>query len=110
MPNMIHSIYSLNNTVKKVMEWIGNRTDTAVLITADHETGGLEVGEAGDYPNLYMDGDNMVSYKWGSGSHTNSFVGLFYYGFTPDFTDTWYNSNKTIKNIDINKFMVDLVS
>lgn len=108
---MLKSVHSLNNTVKKVLEWIGDRKDTAVLITADHETGGLEVsGTAGDYPNLFITPEgNMVSYQWTTTSHTNSFVGLFTYGFTPDFSNTYYQSNKNIKNIDIYKFMESLV-
>ncbi len=41
-----------NRTVQMVLDWIGNRTDTLLLITADHETGGLTIT-----PKDYQKGD-----------------------------------------------------
>ena len=44
---------SLNNTVEAILEWMGDRTDTAIIITADHETGDLRVSTEKKYPTKY---------------------------------------------------------
>jgi alkaline phosphatase len=51
------------NSVQQAIDWAAGRSDTLILVTADHETGGLHVvspGSPGTYPNV----------TWGSGGHT----------------------------------------
>ena len=101
----------LNDTVEAVMSWIGDRTDTAVLITADHETGGLSVSTENIYPNTYITetGENIY-YQWTSEGHTPTEVRLFTYGFDPHF-DRYYTDDlpSTILNTDVFNIMLDLL-
>ena len=98
--NMVKCASDLDETVDTVLEWIGDRTDTAVFVTADHETGGLKVGE-GSKSYTAPDG-SKVSYAWSTGSHTNSDVGLFVYGVAPEYEKlATYSSATRVKNTDI---------
>ncbi|MCI5130282.1 MAG: alkaline phosphatase, partial [Candidatus Electrothrix sp. EH2] len=38
---MLHELLKLNETVEYVLDWIADRDDTLVIVTADHETGGF---------------------------------------------------------------------
>ena len=96
------SVSSLNKTVEVVMEWIGDRTDTMVLVTADHETGGLQISEkAGKYDSEYVFGDKTIYYSFRGTNHTGSNVALYVYGVTADFTQSSLYKKKALKNIGI---------
>ncbi len=64
------------NTVKTVLEWAKDRNDTLVIVTADHETGGLSVVKnkgKGNYPEVIWkdkghSGANVPLYVWGKNS------------------------------------------
>ena len=61
---------AFDDTVRAVREWAGSREDVTILVTADHETGGLQVRsptEAGMPPD--------ISWRWGN--HTNATVRTF---------------------------------
>jgi len=66
----------LNQTVQMVLNWVSNRNDTLVIVTADHETGGLTNvtdNGAGNIPSgtwtTTGHSDNRVPvYGWGPGS------------------------------------------
>ena len=99
---MVESVKSLNDTVEAVMSWLGDRTDTVVLITADHETGGLAIGAHDRYTKSYEGGAETIYYNWSSTTHTNSKVMLFVYGVTVDFsTFNYYASRHLIKNTNV---------
>lgn len=107
---MVKSVESLNNTVEAVMEWIGDRTDTAVLITADHETGGLTVSTTEALPMKSSIADLPIYFKWQKADHTNSKVGLFVYGVDVDFSKfEYYGAHHLIKNIDVYNLMYDIL-
>lgn len=61
------------NTTQTVLDWAAGRTDTLVVVTADHETGGLEVlsnNGAGNLPTVswsttHHTGVNVPVYAWG---------------------------------------------
>ena len=96
------SVSSLNKTVEYVLEWIGDRTDTMVLVTADHECGGLQVSEkATKYTNQYTFGDKTISYEFRSTNHTGVNVALYVYGVEADFTKSDLYKKKALKNIGI---------
>ena len=100
--SMIRAMQSINNTVDKVIEWIGDRTDTAVIVTADHETGGFFVSKDAVFVSKYGPKNKEFYYTWTSSDHTNSKVGLFVYGVTVDFSKfTYYSSNQVVKNTDV---------
>ncbi|MFW6066271.1 MAG: alkaline phosphatase [Planctomycetota bacterium] len=61
------------NTVQVVMDWAAGRSDTLVLVTSDHETGGLEVlsnGGRGEFPEV----------SWSSTGHTSDRVPVYAWG------------------------------
>lgn len=101
----------LNDTVDAVLEWIGDRSDTAILITADHETGGLEVSTESDFKLSYeCENGDLIYYNFNTLTHTNSKVDLFVYGFEPDFT-RFYTEDRpdAIKNTNIFEIMLGLL-
>jgi len=71
--NVVRSIgetLGFEDTVAAVRQWADGRDDVTILVSADHETGGLRVlapSAAGEVP--------LVSWRWGS--HTNTSVHLF---------------------------------
>lgn len=104
------SVLSLNDTVDAILEWLGDRTDTAILVTADHETGGLSVSLENRYSKVNKDGENNIYYNWSTGDHTNSKVGLFVYGISVDFSEfEYYGSQHLIKNIDVFNLMYNVL-
>lgn len=69
----IYEVIELDDTVEKIISRISNRDDTIVLVTADHETGGLEVeenGGAGIIPN----------HSWSTTQHTSTRVPVYIWG------------------------------
>jgi alkaline phosphatase len=71
---------SFDDTVAAVVEWAGERDDVTILVTADHETGGLKVLEPSPQGAL-----PRVSWRWGS--HTNASIFLFGQGPGTDVFD-----------------------
>ncbi len=70
LPHNIYETLEFDMAVKVVLDWAKDRDDTLVLVTADHETGGLKVLEnkgKGELP--------VVS--WSSGGHTGANVPVY---------------------------------
>ncbi len=66
----VHETLAFDDTVAAVTAWARARGNTTVLVTADHECGGLEVtgpAPAGEYPPV----------RWRWGNHTNARVAVF---------------------------------
>lgn len=69
----IHETLELSRAVQVALTWAGGRTDTLILVTADHETGGLKVTQdngPGSYPTVTWTttghtGANVPVYAWG---------------------------------------------
>lgn len=101
----------LNETVQTVLEWIGDREDTAILITADHETGGLSVSADPIYGNSYTsDSGSKVYYQWTTTGHTQTEVGVWVYGFEPNFEKYYLEGTPgVIKNTSVFEIMLDLL-
>lgn len=108
------AVSDLNSTVEAIMNWLGDRTDTAVLITADHESGGLRVSDQPEYGNtetITVDGvSKTLSYEYTAGGHTSDDVALFVHGFTADFTKSELYQQDTLKNTGIFYLMLDLLN
>ena len=68
---MITEFEDFDKTIRLAMEYVGKNKDTLLIITADHETGGLQI--------LKQDKD-YVQIQWGTGRHTGIPVGVYAYG------------------------------
>jgi alkaline phosphatase len=58
LDKLVHEMAEFNRTVEWVLAWAKDRGDTLVVITADHETGGIEVTKKD-----YQQGD-LIQLKW----------------------------------------------
>ena len=107
------SVSNLNATVEAVMAWLGDRTDTVVLITADHETGGLQVSDQAEYPNeetVTVGGESKsLYYIFNAGAHTSANVALFVHGVTVDFAKSELYKDEALKNTGIFYLMLDIL-
>ncbi|MBT8043212.1 MAG: alkaline phosphatase, partial [Pontiella sp.] len=66
----IHETLEFANAVKTVADWMGDRDDTLIIVTADHETGGLTVTNdngIGNYPDV----------TWSTIGHTDTPVPVY---------------------------------
>ncbi|MDC7242224.1 MAG: alkaline phosphatase [Spirochaetales bacterium] len=69
----IYETLELSNTVEQVLTWAAGREDTVIIVTADHETGGLRVREnngAGSLPTV----------RWRTSGHTDADVPVYVWG------------------------------
>ena len=72
-PHMISEMIELDNTIEKIFDFAEKNKNTVVVITADHETGGLAITGG----NLNK---SSVVTRYVSGSHTGTMVPVFSYG------------------------------
>ena len=76
----IHETIEFAKAVRKAMDWATKRKDTLIVLTADHETGGLEIladGGTGAFPKIAWSttghtATNVPVYAWGANAHTIS--------------------------------------
>ncbi len=107
---VLERVKSLNDTVDTVMEWVGDRTDTAVIVTADHETGGLSGATTPDYEPSYIINNNTLYYDWSSVDHTKTMVEIFVYGIDIDFASiSKYKTADKIRNTDVFVLMKEIL-
>lgn len=66
-------VAEFDKAVQAVMEWARGRSDTLVLVTADHETGGLELRE-------HAGGPWPPPASWKHDEHTNTPVPIYAWG------------------------------
>lgn len=78
LERMIGEVLAFSETVQLVLDWAAGRDDTLVLVTADHETGGLTVTETDPIAGVYP------SVTWSTGGHTSAEVGLWGWGVGAD--------------------------
>ena len=104
--NMVKAMKALNDTIAMILDWIGDRNDTAIIVTADHETGGLSVSKQNNLPNKYDSASGTVYYAWEKKSHSDSDVGAFFFGIDFKVADySYFNSEFLLKNCDIPKII-----
>lgn len=89
-------VVEFNNAVQVVMSWVQARSDTLLIVTADHETGGLTATNqgAGSYPTA----------TWSSTDHTGVNVPLYALGLHADLVDG-YISGGAIDNTNVFSIM-----
>ena len=97
MDSTFDAVVRFNQIIGRCMEYAFYNPDTFVLITADHETGGLKISDDGTFS--YTSAQNSE----GSRNHTGSAVPVFAYGLGAEmFNDT------TVENVQIAKQIADL--
>ena len=80
-------VRELDDAVAVALEFISGRDDTLVLVTADHDTGGLAIVE-GEFDR------GRAEVRWATGEHTSQWVPMFAFGpgaehFGGVFDNTW---------------------
>jgi alkaline phosphatase len=68
---MVREFKDFDETIAMAMDFVTTDKETLLLVTADHETGGLQI---------LSQKDGMVKVQWGTGSHTSIPVGVYAYG------------------------------
>ncbi len=103
--DMAKEVRGFDEAVKAVLEWAAADGETLVIVTADHETGGLE----------YNSGDTFGNNLFTSDDHTADNVFFFTFGLDAEDV-TYINQSATttslavIDNIVINNIMRDYIS
>jgi alkaline phosphatase len=70
---VVESVVELMDALELVLDLAAERQDTLVLVTADHDTGGLAITD-GDFAA------GVAELRWSSGEHTSLWVPLFAFG------------------------------
>jgi alkaline phosphatase len=73
LPNAVVETLEFDNALKEVMAWAAGRRDTLVVVTADHECGGLRVIEG-------RGRGHMPAVTWSGGKHTGAAVPVYAWG------------------------------
>jgi alkaline phosphatase len=108
---MMDELLSFDDGVKAVLEWAKDRDDTVVIVTADHETGGLLLaGDATheDVVKAYA-GEADYAYRWTTTGHTDTDVNLYINGANIDFSQYAIDDTGRIRNIDVFQIMKSLM-
>lgn len=70
---LMRGMRELDEAIAGVLDLVDDRGDTLIVVTADHDTGGLSLVD-GDYA------DHEVVARWSTGVHTSQWVPLFAFG------------------------------
>ncbi len=108
---MLDELLAFDNMIAAVLEWAKDRDDTVVIVTADHETGGLLLEENATHEDLleaYIKGYHDC-FKWTSTGHTNDDVNLYINGADINFAEFSFKDENRIKNIEVFEIMKTLM-
>ena len=97
MDSTFAALVRFNQAIATFMEYAFYNPDTFVLITADHETGGLQIGDDGEF--YYSSTTNSS----GTRTHTGAAVPVFAYGLGAEM----FNGT-TVENVQIPKQIAKL--
>ncbi len=95
LDRVIYETIEFDRSVQTVLAWAAEHPDTLVIVTADHETGGLRIeasrtpNRAGEYPPV----------SWATDGHTAANVSVYAWGPNAE------NVRGTIDNTDIYRIM-----
>jgi len=90
--NVLETV-EFSNAVEKAIDWAQQRTDTLILVTADHETGGLAVLQnngQGNFPDI----------SWSTTGHTEQNVPIYAWGENAELV------NGVMDNTDLYKMVI----
>ncbi|MBE7068088.1 MAG: alkaline phosphatase [Clostridiales bacterium] len=103
MMYMLRELMAFDDAVQAVLDWAKSRDDTLVIVTADHETGGLKLKDGITSENMLQQSDNATYeyFTWTSTGHSSADVWCFVEGLDVDFSKYSFKSEDRIKNTDI---------
>jgi alkaline phosphatase len=90
----VFEVLELSHAVGVALEWAAGSSDTLLLVTADHETGGLQIET--DHGRLVM-----PDVSWSTGGHTRAEVPVFAWGAGGDLASV------LVTNTDIYDLMMN---
>ena len=93
---LLNEMLDFNNTINVVLQFAEENPNTLVIVTADHETGGLTIVD----PNENYTKTNL---HFSNGSHTPLMVPVFAYGICSE------NFTGIMDNTDIFKKIIKLM-
>jgi alkaline phosphatase len=93
---MVKEVRAFDDAVKAVLDWAKADGETLVIITADHETGGL----------VYNPGDTFGNGLFRKGNHTGVNVRFFAIGFNEE----GYGNGVLVDNTLLNHIMRDYIA
>lgn len=96
MPYVVNEMLDFDQTIGKALEFASHNGETLIVVTADHETGGLAL-VGGDIKK------GMVKGGFPTGDHTATMVPVFSYGPGAE------NFTGIIENTDIPKKIMTLL-
>ncbi len=76
--SMIYALMDLNVAIEYMLDWASTHKNTAIIITADHETGGLRKAENKEY---------LSNALYSTAAHTESNVPLYLYNAKTELTN-----------------------
>ena len=109
---MLEELIAFDNMVGAVLEWAKDRDDTVVIVTADHETGGLMLANDITHEDVvaaYDANGDSSCYSWTVEGHTSVDVNLYVNGANIDFSKYSFGTKDRIKNTDIFEIMKGLM-
>ena len=95
---MTDELVEFNNAAQVALSWIQGRTDTLLIVTSDHETGGLTATNQGI--------GNYAAASWSTTGHTGTNVPLYAVGPDAGLTDA-YIVGGVMDNTDVYRVMMD---
>ncbi|MBQ0009291.1 MAG: alkaline phosphatase [Firmicutes bacterium] len=108
--NMVRAAVELNKTLDYLIDRFKDQSDTLIVVTADHETGGLKVSPEMDLKNIYLQDDISFAYEYSTNSHTTTHVPVYLNQDIFNFVNLEDNASYTvIKNIQIARGMKNLL-
>ena len=110
---MLEELIAFDDAVEAVLNWAKDRDDTVVIVTADHETGGLVIDRSTTHEELqrvYNNGGIGNCYMWQTKGHTSTDVNCYINGADIDFKKYSFGTNGRIKNTDVFEIMKFLVT
>lgn len=109
---VVRELMAFDDMIGTVLDWAKDRNDTIVLVTADHETGGLDLKETITKENMFdrTPGGNWQHAKFNTSGHSARPVNCYFFGPKFSFADySTLNGATQIKNTDIFTIMKTFV-
>ncbi len=100
LEGMIAEIRDFDAAVEVAFDYADEHPGTLVVVTADHETGGLTIVNGNRRFDLH---DHQVDYSWTTGGHTGAMVPIFAYGTGAE------HFSGVFENTDLPKIMCHLL-